>query len=267
MLLAVAAWRSQPHRRGVPNSRVVLPIAFTVTSFALVCYEAFVDLDVLAVALIRLTLLAVVLRLGLTLWWLSRQRADLEALAASDPLTGLGNYRAFQERLAAAVAAGAEAGVIVLDLDHFKVLNDTFGHAEGDRVLQATATALSRTVGEPGFVARVGGEEFAILVPGPTRRRRPRSRSAAAPRSPGSRSPVPRSPARPACPLSRPTRRRSRSCCRRRTARCTGRSARAAIASASTTRATWWRCRWSSSGARSRRCWRPRRRSSPSSSR
>ena len=166
MLLAVAAWRSQPRQRGVPNSRVALPIAFTVTSFALVSYEAFVALNIVAVALIRLTLLAVVLRLGLTLWWLSRQRADLEALAASDPLTGLGNYRAFQEQLAAAVAEGAEASVIVLDLDHFKALNDTFGHAEGDRVLQATATALSRTVGERGLVARVGGEEFAILMRG-----------------------------------------------------------------------------------------------------
>jgi diguanylate cyclase (GGDEF)-like protein len=164
MLFAVAAWRSQPRQRGVPNSRVALPIAFTVTSFGLVSYEAFVTLNVVAVALIRLTLFAVVLRLGLTLWWLSRQRADLEVLAASDPLTGLGNYRAFQEQLAATVAEGGEASVIVLDLDHFKALNDTFGHAEGDRVLQATATALSRTVGESGFVARVGGEEFAILM-------------------------------------------------------------------------------------------------------
>ena len=54
----------------------------------------------------------------------------------------------------------------MLDLDHFKMLNDTFGHAEGDRVLQATATTLSRTVGEAGFVARVGGEEFAIALSG-----------------------------------------------------------------------------------------------------
>jgi GAF domain-containing protein len=84
---------------------VALPIVFTVISFGLVSYEALSDLDVLAIALIRLTLLAVVLRLGLTLWWLSRQRADLEALAASDPLTGLGNYRALQERVGAAVAA------------------------------------------------------------------------------------------------------------------------------------------------------------------
>jgi diguanylate cyclase (GGDEF)-like protein len=166
ILLAVAAWRSEPRRRDVPNARVALPIAFTVTAFALVSYEAFADLDVLAVVLIRLTLLAVVLRLGVTLWWLSRQRADLEALAASDPLTGLGNYRAFQEQLDAAVADTAGASVIVLDLDHFKALNDTYGHAEGDRVLQATATALLRTVGHPAFVARVGGEEFAILLPG-----------------------------------------------------------------------------------------------------
>ena len=167
ILLAVAAWRSRPGRRDTSaNARVALPIAFAVTAFALVSYEAFVDLEPLAVALIRLTLLAVVVRLGLTLWWLSRQRAGLEALAASDPLTGLGNYRAFQEQLAAAVANGARGTVIVLDLDHFKALNDTFGHAEGDRVLQAAATALARTVGDSGFVARVGGEEFAILLPG-----------------------------------------------------------------------------------------------------
>ena len=167
--IAVAAWRSQPRVRGVPNSRVVLPIAFTVTSFALVCYEAFAELDVLAVALIRLTLLAVVLRLGLTLWWLSRQRADLEALAASDPLTGLGNYRAFQERLAAAVAVGAEVGVIVLDLDHFKVLNDTFGHAEGDRVLQATAIGAVADGG--GARLRRARRRRGVRDPRPGRRR------------------------------------------------------------------------------------------------
>jgi len=171
ILLATSAWRSQPAPVDASaTARVALPITFTVASFALVSYEAFTELDVLAVALIRLTLLAVVLRLGLTLWWLSRQRADLEALAASDPLTGLGNYRAFQERLAGAVAAATASdttvSVVVLDLDHFKALNDTFGHAEGDRVLQATATTLARTVGESGFVARIGGEEFAILLPG-----------------------------------------------------------------------------------------------------
>ena len=163
-----------------PTARVALPIAFTVAAFVLVVYEAFADLDAVAVALIRLTLLAVVVRLGLTLWWLSRQRADLEALAASDPLTGLGNYRAFQEHLQRAVGRRrtTRSALIVLDLDHFKVLNDTFGHAEGDRVLQATATTLSRTVGEAGFVARVGGEEFAIALSGARRGGRGRGRRA-----------------------------------------------------------------------------------------
>jgi diguanylate cyclase (GGDEF)-like protein len=170
LFAAAAHWSRAPQRAGAPSLRVALPIAFTVTAFALVSYEAFSHLDALAVVLIRLTLFAVVLRLGLTLWWLSRQRADLEELAASDPLTGLGNYRAFQERLAREVAhAGGRddaVAIVMLDLDHFKALNDTFGHAEGDRVLQATATMLSRTVGEEGFVARVGGEEFGILLPG-----------------------------------------------------------------------------------------------------
>ena len=170
LFAAAAHWWRPGDATGAPTLRVALPIAFTVASFALVSYEAFSDLDGFAVALIRLTLFAVVLRLGLTLWWLSRQRADLEELAASDPLTGLGNYRAFQERLARSVAlAGghdAAVAIVMLDLDHFKALNDTFGHAEGDRVLQATATTLARTVGEEGFVARVGGEEFGILLPG-----------------------------------------------------------------------------------------------------
>ena len=70
LLIAVAAWGS---RRGggeaSPTARVALPIGFTVTAFLLVVYEAFTELDPVAVAMIRLTLLAVVVRLGLTLWW------------------------------------------------------------------------------------------------------------------------------------------------------------------------------------------------------
>ncbi len=217
------------------------------------------ELDPLAVALIRLTLLAVVVRLGLTLWWLSRQRADLEALAASDPLTGLGNYRAFQERLHSEVAAAedgdAPVSVVVLDLDHFKALNDTFGHAEGDRVLQATAETLSRTVGEEGFVARVGGEEFAIALPGAGEEtavelaERCRAALAALPVRPARRW-----PARPASRPTRRTRAASPSFCTRRTAPCTGPSARAATACARSIPSTSSRSRSPSSGARSRRC-------------
>jgi diguanylate cyclase (GGDEF)-like protein len=171
MLLAGAAWRSQaPLRTASTLSRVGLPVGFAICSLALVSYEAVVALDPLAVVMIRLTLLAVVLRLALTLWWLSRQRADLEALAASDPLTGLGNYRAFHEQLERNVTEarvlGTALSVVALDLDHFKMINDTYGHGEGDKLLQATALTLSRTVRDGDFVARVGGEEFGLLLKG-----------------------------------------------------------------------------------------------------
>jgi diguanylate cyclase (GGDEF)-like protein len=62
-----------------------------------------------------------------------------------------------------AIAQGAEVSVVMLDLDHFKTINDTYGHAEGDKTLQETALVLSRTVRAGDFVARVGGEEFALL--------------------------------------------------------------------------------------------------------
>jgi len=92
-------------------------------------------------------------------------RAKLEEArdnARRDPLTDLPNRRAFEEAFAAAVAAGKRLCIAVCDVDHFKRVNDRFGHAVGDRVLKAIATALVE--GCPGhLVARYGGEEFAVL--------------------------------------------------------------------------------------------------------
>ena len=85
--------------------------------------------------------------------------------ARRDPLTDLPNRRAFEEAFAAGVAAGDKLCVAVCDIDRFKTVNDRFGHAVGDRVLKAIATAL--VDGCPGhFVARYGGEEFAVLFTG-----------------------------------------------------------------------------------------------------
>jgi diguanylate cyclase len=85
--------------------------------------------------------------------------------ARRDPLTDLPNRRAFEEAFAASVAAGDRMCVAVCDIDRFKTVNDRFGHAVGDRVLKAIATAL--VDGCPGhFVARYGGEEFAVLFTG-----------------------------------------------------------------------------------------------------
>ncbi|WP_315759825.1 GGDEF domain-containing protein [Sphingomonas sp. Y38-1Y] len=85
--------------------------------------------------------------------------------ALSDPLTGLPNRRAFEETFAARMAAGEQLCIAVCDVDHFKLVNDRFGHGVGDRVLRAIAVALGEAC-EGQFVARYGGEEFAILFDG-----------------------------------------------------------------------------------------------------
>lgn len=82
--------------------------------------------------------------------------------ARRDPLTDLPNRRAFEEAYAAQMASGAPLCVAVCDVDHFKSVNDRFGHIVGDRVLKAIAEVLAETC-HGHLVARYGGEEFAIL--------------------------------------------------------------------------------------------------------
>ena len=100
---------------------------------------------------------------------LELQNADLSAQTRTDPLTGLHNRRAFSVALeAAAERAGREQtplSVALLDLDHFKIINDVHGHAAGDRVLAEVATVLKAHVAAAGMAARWGGEEFAVLLP------------------------------------------------------------------------------------------------------
>ncbi|WP_066798360.1 GGDEF domain-containing protein [Sphingomonas soli] len=87
--------------------------------------------------------------------------------ARRDPLTDLPNRRAFEEAYAAQAATGESLCLAVCDVDHFKSVNDRFGHAVGDRVLKAIAQALSAKC-KGHLVARYGGEEFAILFSGTT---------------------------------------------------------------------------------------------------
>ncbi len=96
--------------------------------------------------------------------------AQLREMAHFDPLTQLPNrtlfYERFDEALSQAQADQSLMGVIFLDLDGFKVVNDTFGHEMGDRVLQVVAKRLETAVRDSDTVARMGGDEFVILLPG-----------------------------------------------------------------------------------------------------
>lgn len=100
----------------------------------------------------------------------ARQREVLRRQARTDGLTGLLNRRACHERLEAEVAAaldsGSSLGLVAIDLDHFKFVNDAHGHAEGDRILRAVAERLISAVRATDVAARLGGEEFALILPG-----------------------------------------------------------------------------------------------------
>lgn len=94
----------------------------------------------------------------------------IQELALKDPLTGIANRRAFNERLRFEAERGARMKsplvLVMLDLDHFKKVNDDYGHETGDQVLVAVAALLMGAVRPYDLVARVGGEEIALLLPG-----------------------------------------------------------------------------------------------------
>lgn len=100
---------------------------------------------------------------------LEELNAQLRIVAATDGLTGLKNRRSFQEDLAANIAESKNTAqplsLVLLDIDYFKKVNDTFGHLTGDRVLRKLAQHLEVICGEGNIAARYGGEEFALILP------------------------------------------------------------------------------------------------------
>ena len=116
---------------------------------------------------------------GLTTF-LGRERAsrvEHQHRALRDPLTGLANRALFDELLAAAwercARNGTTGALLLADLDHFKPINDTYGHPVGDQALQAFAQRLTQTVRAADVAARTGGDEFAVLLAEPQRSTRP----------------------------------------------------------------------------------------------
>ena len=98
-----------------------------------------------------------------------QQAAKMERLAFYDSLTGLPNRALFQIRFSTAVAEaeqlGSKVGLLILDLDHFKDLNDTLGHAAGDALLRSVSEQLLAVYCGTDRVARLGGDEFAVIIP------------------------------------------------------------------------------------------------------
>jgi diguanylate cyclase len=97
---------------------------------------------------------------------LKQELARVHEEALRDSLTGLANRRAFDRCLAESFDAPAPACLLVADIDHFKKVNDTYGHLFGDQVLRVVAEAIRSCLAPGHLAARTGGEEFAVLLPG-----------------------------------------------------------------------------------------------------
>lgn len=115
-----------------------------------------------------------VVAVGMILLLLEDQIAHNKFLALHDELTGLPNRRLFQDRLSSALErarrSGMQAALLMIDLDDFKQVNDTLGHHTGDMLLQEVARLFSGRIRRVDTVARTGGDEFAVILDGPTSR-------------------------------------------------------------------------------------------------
>jgi diguanylate cyclase (GGDEF)-like protein len=132
-----------------------------------------VELEVVQLVTLALVLLTLAVE-GLTIFrpmirWVIGYTGEIVRLATIDPLTEVANRRGFLERFEAERARAARFGrplcLLMLDIDHFKMINDTFGHDGGDEALRAMAECCRHSLRTSDFLGRLGGEEFAILLP------------------------------------------------------------------------------------------------------
>jgi diguanylate cyclase (GGDEF)-like protein len=122
----------------------------------------------LALGILGLSLSALLASL-IVAWRRNERMQELERQASQDALTGLNNRRRFEEDLDAAMARsrrdGSTGALLILDLDHFKRVNDSRGHQAGDELIKEVATVLRRRTRRSDAIARLGGDEFAVILP------------------------------------------------------------------------------------------------------
>lgn len=170
MLLALAAWQppAAPATDTVPSGAVLaIPATFTFGALGLLIYDHFSRLDPIALALAMLTLLFAFARIALTFRDV-RALAETRRQALTDDLTSMPNRRHFLARIHDGIRAceltGASMALLIVDLDHFKELNDTLGHDAGDQVLCQVGERLRTVLRATDIAARLGGDEFGVLL-------------------------------------------------------------------------------------------------------
>ena len=159
-LIAVAGRRAFDRPLAVWNAAAALLVAPLLAGLALA--DAHAGAAPVVYVIVPALLGVVVVRIFRERW--REQHVESEARANRDPLTGAYNRRWFESAIAGEIATRSGAGLVLLDLDHFKQVNDRYGHAAGDAVLLETVQRLVAGVRPGDGVVRWGGEEFAILL-------------------------------------------------------------------------------------------------------
>jgi diguanylate cyclase (GGDEF)-like protein len=169
-LLALAAWQPEGKRRGLRLegwSMLFVPATFVLGAIGLLIYDHFHRLDPLALTLSIATVLTALARTALTFRDV-RSLAETRRQAVTDDLTSLPNRRLFLRRLDEAIVAAkrvdGSVALLVIDLDHFKELNDTLGHSAGDLLLKEIGPRLRGVLRSTDTLARLGGDEFGLVL-------------------------------------------------------------------------------------------------------
>jgi diguanylate cyclase (GGDEF)-like protein len=169
--MALAVWQPGATRAKRPADWRILALPFCASSAALglLLYAGLRSTPAIAVCFAVAAMVTAMARTTVSVYEL-RRFAETRRQAKTDELTGLPNRRWFDQELRRAIAhargAGDTLALLVIDLDHFKELNDTLGHHAGDRVLAQLGPRIRTALRTGDHVARLGGDEFAVLLPG-----------------------------------------------------------------------------------------------------